>query len=321
MHRSLNLLMAIAVVMLGAVLSLASGRAVANDTGGRALVLGGGGPVGVGWETGLVAGLADKGVDLSRADYIIGTSAGSVVGANLALGRKPSDMYQRELHPQRPAAQSSAAAPPDIAPLVAHMRELASENKPAQEVRAEMGAWALSAKPMMPEAQWEGYFKRLFPEPWASGAFHCVTVDTSDGSYKVWSKDSDVPLALAVASSCAVPGIFAPIAINGQRYMDGGMRSATNADLAKGYSEVVVVSVTARPRTTEFGKRLGAVLDNEVKALKEGGAHVDLIVPDAASLAAFGPNLMDPSHQIEAAKAGMAQGQAEAVTLQQSWNR
>ena len=55
----------------------------------RALVLGGGGPVGIAWESGLLNGLADGGVDASNADFIMGTSAGSFVGARLAMGHDP----------------------------------------------------------------------------------------------------------------------------------------------------------------------------------------------------------------------------------------
>lgn len=59
----------------------------------RALVLGGGGPVGIAWESGLVAGLAEEGIDAGQADLIVGTSAGSAVGAQLAMGRTPQQMY------------------------------------------------------------------------------------------------------------------------------------------------------------------------------------------------------------------------------------
>ena len=58
---------------------------------------------------------------------------------------------------------------------------------------------------------------------------------TADGSLVQWQRSSGVPLPLAVASSCAVPWVYPPVTINGRRYMDGGARSATNADLAAGH--------------------------------------------------------------------------------------
>ena len=62
-----------------------------------ALVLGGGGITGIAWEIGLLAGLADAGVDLAGADLVVGTSAGSVVGAQLATGEDLEEMYGRQL--------------------------------------------------------------------------------------------------------------------------------------------------------------------------------------------------------------------------------
>jgi NTE family protein len=53
----------------------------------HALVLGGGGEAGVAWEIGLLAGLAQRGVDLRDADVVIGTSAGAIVGTLLLSGR------------------------------------------------------------------------------------------------------------------------------------------------------------------------------------------------------------------------------------------
>src|ERR1700749_4053945 len=68
----------------------------------RALVLGGGGVTGIAWETGLIAGLAGLGVGLAAADVIIGTSAGSVVGTDIACGQEPEALYQAQLAPPAP---------------------------------------------------------------------------------------------------------------------------------------------------------------------------------------------------------------------------
>ena len=103
--------------------------------------------------------------------------------------------------------------------------------------------------------------------------------------------------------------------------MDGGMRSPTNADLAKGYDTVVVVAVTAGPRNNDMARRFGEILDNEVKILRDSGARVELIIPDEKSLEAFGLNLMDSSRRVDAAKAGVRQGQADAEKLRSAWNQ
>jgi NTE family protein len=293
----------------------------------RALVLGGGGSVGVAWETGLIAGLAEKGVDLSGADFIIGTSAGSVVGAQLALGRSPATMLSQILNPpQQPAAQPTSSAkpmaPPDLSPLRKHMQELVSGERPPEQVRTGIGAWALQAHTRLSEDGFVGIIARTLPgQRWPDRNFECVAVDTADGSFKVWNKDSGVELARAAASSCAVPGIFPPITINVHRYMDGGLRSPTNADLAKGYGVVVVVALGGGPRTSELGKRFGAIMDKELEVLRKSGSEVELITPDDASRASFGPNLMDSSYRAAGAKAGLAQGKAAADKIRAAWNK
>jgi NTE family protein len=288
----------------------------------RALVLGGGGPVGIAWESGLIAGLAEKGVDLSSADYIVGTSAGSVVGAQLALGASAESLVAPMMSSGPGTAPTPSGPAPDLATLINKMQELVSGRRPPEQARAEIGAWALTAPTMMSEDVWVANFARMIPqEKWPNRKYECTAIDTADGSLQVWSKDSGVELERAVASSCAVPGIFPPVTIRGRRYMDGGMRSPTNADLAKGHDTVVVVAVTAGPRNNDMARRFGEILDNEVKILRDGGAKVELIIPDEKSLEAFGLNLMDSSRRVDAAKAGVRQGQADAEKLRSAWNQ
>jgi len=295
----------------------------------RALVLGGGGPVGIAWESGLVAGFAEKGVDLSSADYIIGTSAGSVVGAQLALGVSAASMVAPMIVSSAPGAATTASAEsrptmptPDLSTLISKMQELVSGRLPPEQARAEIGAWALEAQTLMSEEVWVANFARMIPgKKWPSRRYECTAIDTADGSLQVWNQDSGVEIERAVASSCTVPGIFPPVTIRGRRYMDGGMRSPTNADLAKGYDTIVVVAVTAGPRNNDMARRFGEILDNEVKILRDSGAKVELVIPDEKSLEAFGLNLMDSSRRMDAAKAGVRQGQADAEKLLPGWNQ
>jgi NTE family protein len=125
-------------------------------------------------------------------------------------------------------------------------------------------------------------------------------------------------MSRAIASSCSVPGVYPPITINGRRYIDGGMRSGTNADLAKGYDNVIVVAVRAGvegPMAEVSKKRL----ESELATLTESGSAFTLITPDAASQEAFGVNLMDFTRRAGAADAGLAQGRAEAEALKGKW--
>ncbi len=291
----------------------------------RALVLGGGGPVGIAWESGLLSGLAEAGLDLSEADFILGTSAGSVVGAQVAMGRPVVGLaapFLSEDHQPPSPSQSLGATPPDLSGLITKMQEAMSGTGKPEEARAGLGAWALKASTMS-EDQFIasfGHAIRDFPDgAWPEHSFACTAVDTADGSFAVWNKESRISLARAVASSCSVPGVYPPVTINGRRYMDGGMRSATNADVAKGYGIVFVVAVTAGATATGMAELFRRRLDADLDAVRQSGSRVELIAPDSPSLEAFGINLMDFRRRPGAAKAGLAQGRANAARLAELW--
>ena len=288
----------------------------------RALVLGGGGPVGIAWETGLLAGLAENGVNLADADLIIGTSAGSAVGAQLAMGRQPQQMYaalaadagNTRPGPTRQNTGEGGAAP-NLMPLMELMQKAAAGGDPV-EIRKEIGKFALEAK-TMGEEDFIATFGRMLAsaESWPSRQYMCTAVDALTGEFQTWGNDSNVPLSRAVASSCSVPGIYPPITINGRRYIDGGMRSATNADLVKGYDQVVVVAVTSGAAQGPMAEAARKRFEAEMETVRENNASVSLIGPDAASLEAFGLNLMDFTRRAGAAEAGLSQGKAEASRI------
>ncbi len=286
----------------------------------RALVLGGGGPVGIAWESGLIAGLAEAGIDLSGADFIVGTSAGSVVGAQIALGRTPAALVEPFTGKGEMASppDESMSKPPDLSQLVAKLMESYAGVRPNEEVCREIGAGALQTSVVSEEAFVARFALSLMGLPaerWPGRGFTCTAVDAVNGKLVSWNSDSGVPLVRAIASSCAVPGIASPISINGRRYMDGGMRSATNADLAKGHDVVVVVSISSQAAPGPFRRPL----ERELQALRDSGSRVGIVSPDAASLEAFGPNLMDPGRRPAAAANGMRQGKAGRDTLVDLW--
>jgi NTE family protein len=287
----------------------------------RALVLGGGGPVGIAWELGLAAGLEEGGVRIVEANRIIGTSAGSFAGAALASGRPAEALVraqvaqaERTSATRRDDAKPSPA--PDLAPLMRFMARRPADREMPAELCAEIGAFALAAK-TMPEEAFIASFGSLTNagEKWPHG-FACTAVDAVDGSFRLWEESSGVELGRAIASSCSVPGIFPPITIAGRRYIDGGMRSATNIDLAKGYRRVLAVAVLSN-LALDF---MRAGIQREIDILTAEGARVELIVPDANCLAAFGNNLMDASRRGEVALAGVAQGRREAKRVAAFWN-
>ncbi|MCR5878560.1 patatin-like phospholipase family protein [Phenylobacterium sp. J367] len=285
----------------------------------RALVLGGGGPVGIAWESGLIAGFAQAGVDLSQADFIMGTSAGSFVGARLALGADPKTLADPVLRETQAGRAPSGGAPAALGPLVALMAEARGGKRNPAEVRAEIGAFALHAETMDEDA-FLATFGRSFAgqTAWPARDFACTAVDAEDGGFRLWTAHAGAPLDRAVASSCSVPGVYPPVTIDGRRYIDGGMRSSTNADLAAGYDLVVIVAVRLGDET-EIGRLTQAQLEAEVDSLQEGGASVVVIGPDDGSLAALGPNLMDFTRRPDAARAGLAQAAGQAEILKGVW--
>jgi NTE family protein len=141
---------------------------------------------------------------------------------------------------------------------------------------------------------------------WPTAALITTAVDTGDGSRKLFQASSGVPLASAVAASACLPGLLAPVELLGRRYMDGGLASAANADVAAGHEEVWIVS--------PFGP---ASLDREVAELQSSGSLVHLVRPSAAAEQALGSGIgtMDPVRRSGAARAGFADGRAAAEAM------
>ena len=283
----------------------------------RALVLGGGGIAGIAWELGLLAGLAgpasgEPGVDVTGADLVVGTSAGSVVGALLRSGTPLADLAAGQLAPASGTEVDVAFDATEM--MTAFARALAGVTD-QQEARARIGDLALGAA-TVPEAERRAVIAgRLGGAAWPDRPLTVTAVDTADGAFTTFDRASGVPLLDAVAASCAVPGVWPPITVGDRRYMDGGMRSATNADLAAGTDRVLVVAPTAGfPESP-----LGPTLEAEVATLRAAGAQVHVVVADARALAAFGTNPLSPRTREPSARAGTEQAADELAAVRELW--
>jgi NTE family protein len=303
----------------------------------RALVLGGGGPVGIGWESGLAVGLREGGVDLATADAIYGTSAGAFVGAQLALGL---DMAETAALLLATSATAVAGTAPSITEGLQALSDFLTNavlaGTPAEEVRRSIGPLALEAN-VVSETDFVDLFAVLKGHPWPD-RFFCTAVDSATAEFVVWESGSIADLQHGVASSCAVPMVCPPVTIDGRRYMDGGVRSPLNADLAKGHDAVLVVSVTALstpapPAGTASsapadsvdsgaGPLLPTVAD-EFSALTSSGAAVATIEPNAEflELSRWGSSLMDVGKAGEAFVMGSRQGLEESARICDLWGR
>jgi len=271
-----------------------------------ALVLGGGGVAGIAWEAGIVTGLRRHGVDLGTADRIIGTSAGSVVGTLVATG---ADLEEAIAH----QAEVDTGPPPavDMNEVMQALAVLFDPELDPREARRRVGRMALAARVDHYAERLAAVGERLPVKEWPERELLITSVDADTGEFVVWDRSSGVPLVLAVASSCAVPMVFPPVEINGRRYVDGGVRSATNADLAAGARALVVLEPLGdwTPRT---------VLEAELA--KAGAAASYVVQPDAASLAVFGENVLDPRLWGPAFEAGLDQAAALVEPVAAVWS-
>ncbi|HWF79585.1 MAG TPA: patatin-like phospholipase family protein [Streptosporangiaceae bacterium] len=276
----------------------------------KALVLGGGGLTGIAWETGILAGLAEHGVDLTDADLVVGTSAGSVVGVDVRNGKPLAELFAAQSVPR---VATEVYARMGAAVMLRYAMAVSFTRKPLVAGRR-IGKVALRAKTET-EVERRRLFETRMPTfDWPVGDLKITAVETVTGEFTVFDASSGVSLIDAVGASCAVPGIWPPVTINGKRYMDGGMRSATNADLAAGYERVVVIA----PLHQGFGPI--ASVASQVRQLQAQGSQVVVIKPDAAALQAIGKNVLDPENRPAAAAAGYAQAAAEVPAAAAVWN-
>ena len=292
-----------------------------------ALVLGGGGAAGNAWLIGMIAGLAEAGVDMAEAaDLVVGTSAGATAAAQVRSGIPAAELFASVLSaPVQPVGQNRER-PPSLptATVFERMRAIGATATSAADLRRAMGAFGLESDSTLgPGAgQRRAMVAARLPRPdWPARPMIVVAVDAHTGELAAFDRDSGVDLVDAVTASTALPGLAPTQGINGRRYIDGGVRSRENADLASGYANVVVLSpLGGRSQAGQFeGLRRppewGMDLTSEVETLRKQGSRVEVIIPDADSRAAMGTNLMDLATRIPAARAGFIQGRWEASRL------
>ncbi|MFC8502709.1 patatin-like phospholipase family protein [Pedococcus sp. NPDC057267] len=295
----------------------------------RALVLAGGGAAGNAWELGLLAGLADAGLDVTDADVVIGTSAGSTVAAQVTSGSPLAELYAAvlaESAPSRPAGREGQAGPArgsgpargvtGGAYLDWSNDVIAAASDPA-DMRRRMGAAALErmGSDDSGTSRWRDVVASRLPgSRWPDRWVLIAAVDARTGEPVVFDRDSGVDLVDAVAASTSA---MTPYRIGERWYLNGGYRRSENADLAAGCERVLVLS--------PFGGRSrmpaawGMDLATQVRQLREAGSRVETVFPDAGAGAVFDANALDPSNRPQAARGGFEQGRSLAATLAVLW--
>ena len=291
------------------------------------LVLGVGGILGEAWMSGFLAGAQRAwGVDFRTANEFIGTSAGSIVAAHLAKGIEPR-LPQEPVHRAQPGVTDRDIL---MAGLERTFRDLVTAFYPitgrATAAGASVGALAraalLAGLPIGTqslESRSEKYRATLGSR--FDPRLRVVAVDRHTGRRVVFGGPSGAPDATlddAISASCAIPGYFTPVQIAGRQYVDGGVWSATNIDVAtvrRGdhilcLTPTTVLTMSRWPALRAVGKAWQLATTLEVAAVRRRGATVTVIAPDARSAHALGENLMDPRRLENALTAGFQQGSA-----------
>ena len=284
------------------------------NMGQRALVLGAGGHAATAWEIGVITGMADVGVDVRDADLIVGTSAGARVGVQVRSRLTLEELFQRQVDPH---LQTKEPAPPvDFTQWRADFVRARQGAGDAETVLRRFGALALEARVGSEDTRRNMIAAALPIETWPERRLSIVAVDVESGERRGFDHSSGVDLVGAVAASGAVPGIWPAVALCGRRYMDGGVYSIDNADLAAGCEHALILTLPARVPPLCI-----ATLDAAVDMLRRSGARVDVVHPDEAAQAAFasvGGNLLDPSVREAAARAGREQGRQAGLGVSTS---
>ncbi|MFI7640475.1 patatin-like phospholipase family protein [Nonomuraea sp. NPDC049400] len=265
-----------------------------------AVVLGPGGMLGTAWMAGLVAGLRREGLDLAKADLIAGTSAGAIVGAALAAGR---DLERLAVLPDPEGEPAVKTDHERLGQAFAILNDSALE--PAAALRR-VGRLALAAETGAEEAYLARMEFLIGGREWPEDRRLMIpAVDVETGEPLVWTASSGVALVAAVASSSAFPGSAPPITINGRRYMDGALRSGTNADLAEGAGAAIVVEPLAHLFRADTPAH---------------GAAVRL-APDPAAQLALGVDLSNRAAWSPVHQAGVRQAPEAAKLIEPVWVR
>lgn len=258
-------------------------------------------------------GIADESPAAARlllaSDVLVGTSAGSAVAAQIGSGSTLDALFDRQIAESSAEIDSGVDVDAITEMFLAALAEPYTD--PSDKTRQQMqriGAVALATRTVPPPVRRQVIAQRLPSHDWPDRALRVTAIDVATGELVVFDRESGVDLVDAVAASCAVPGAWPPVAIAGRRYMDGGIASSVNLGVA-GDCDAAVVLVPGGPDApSPFGAGAAAEISSFTGA-------TFAVFADADSLAAFGPNPLDPGCRVPSALAGREQGRREAQAV------
>ena len=279
----------------------------------RALVLAGGGIAGIAWETGVLRGIADESPATGRllldSEVLVGTSAGSAVAAQIGGGCPLEVLFDRQVAESSAEIDSGVGVDDITEVFLTALGEPYDEtlDKTRQQMQR-IGAVAVATQTVPEPVRRRVIAQRLPSHDWPDRVLRLTAIDVATGELVVFDRESGVGLVDAVAASCAVPGAWPPVTIGGRRYMDGGVASSVNLGVAGDCDVAVVLVPSGADAPAPFGDGPAA----EIAAFPGPAFGV---FADDDSLAAFGPNPLDPRCRIASAVAGREQGRREAKAV------
>jgi len=302
----------------------------------RALVLAGGGIAGIAWEIGILRGIADERPEvvaaLRNSPVVLGTSAGSAVGAQLASDLTLAELFDRQVEGTsaeiRPGVDIDtvgrlfldAVGDSNKADAVGDGNKadavgdgdgegaMLAPNITKAEKLQRIGAVALATDTVDSATRRAVIEQRLPAHDWPEHELRITAIDIDSGELVVFDRDGGVALVDAVTASCAVPGAWPVVTIDGRRYMDGGIGSSVNLVAAVDCSAAVVLVPGAADAPSLFGAGTAAEVDSFPGA-------VFALYADEPSRVAFGRDPLDPACRIPSAQAGRRQGRAAAASI------
>lgn len=270
----------------------------------KALVLGGGGITGIAWETGVLAGLIDSGIKMDQVDKILGSSAGSFVGAILANNQNMQAYYQdlATHHSESDNAQLDPA-------IYGLWTKAFIKGRDNEQLIGQYLGDIINSHPsnVSPETRSDSIQQRLGNAKWTD-QLEITAINARTGKLSTFNENSGVSLKEAVTASGAVPGLWPHINLLGESWIDGGMVSSTNAMLVSDYQDIIILA--------PLSQKLGQVpsVYEEAEKLKEQ-SNVTLIVPDENSKGSIGKNIYSSKNIKEIGDAGYEQGKTLATSL------
>lgn len=268
------------------------------------------------WQVTYLHEMATRGIDLSGAQRIVGTSAGSMTAAvlqNDSIGRFDK---QIGVLARIPALVAKLAPAGDFSPSQQRALELfGGATDASTETLRSIGGAALAAATPAPSVMERNAGLTILSRKWASPALHITCVDTYTGERCVITRNANVPIARAVAASSAIPGVFSPQPIGDRRCMDGGVSgSGTHLDLVAGAERVVVLSLIDGSATEVGGMtQAPGAFHSELEELRASGSELFLRSPETMDIA----RLMDPKAVPEAIAMARRQAAADADALRE----